>query len=99
MIFSFSFDTSTIEEYEHAISWYGAHSLSAMDNFIESIDSKIKDICSAPTLYRNTYKKYREAQLNKFPYSIFYLVNEQAKTIVITSIYHHKRNPKRKYKK
>jgi mRNA-degrading endonuclease RelE of RelBE toxin-antitoxin system len=58
---------------------------------------KLKRICSAPTLYKITYKKYREASLKKFPYSLVYLINEKAKTILITSIYHHKRNPRRKY--
>ncbi len=99
MTFTFVFDTSAIEEYEEAIIWYGAHSVSAMNNFIKSVNSKIDDICIAPTLYRNRYRKYREATLSRFPYSIVYLIDEKAKIVSITSIYHHKRNPKRKYKK
>ena len=99
MIYSHIFDDIAIEEYEQATSWYGQQSMSAMDNFIKSVDDKIRDICLTPYLYRNRYKKYRETSLNKFPYSIVYFVDENAKTISITSIYHHKRNPKKKYKK
>jgi len=99
MTFTYIFDTTGIEEYEQAVYWYREHSVSAMNNFIKAVDGKIKDICTAPTLYRNTYRKYRETQLSKFPYSIVYLVDEQTRIVTITSIYHHKRNPKRKYKK
>lgn len=93
------FDPTALAEYAEAIEWYGERSDVAYNNFISEVDKKIEDICRAPTSYRNTYRKYRETSLKSFPYTIVYLLNEKTKTITITSVYHHKRNPRRKYRK
>ena len=99
MSYKYTFDPIAIDEYKQAVTWYGERSVSAMDNFILAVDEKIRNICLDPTFYRNVYKKSREISLKKFPYSIVYFINEEIKTVVITSVYHHKRNPKRKYTK
>lgn len=99
MTYKYIFDPIALIEYLEAIEWYGERSIISLNNFLTSINAKIKDICQTPTLYRPTYRNYREVSLRKFPYTIIYLINERTKTIVISSIYHHKRNPNRKYKK
>jgi plasmid stabilization system protein ParE len=55
-------------------------------------------ICDDPLRYRSTYKKLRETSLKKYPYSIVYFVDEKEQLVVIASVYHHKRDPRRKYK-
>jgi plasmid stabilization system protein ParE len=99
MTYKYIFDPAAIDELEESLIWYGERSIKLADDFNEAVKNKIDDICRSPRQYRSSYKKYRETSLNKFPFSIVYLVNEEQGTIVITSIYHHKRNPKRKYKK
>ena len=99
MSYRYSFDPVALAEYKEAIEWYGEKNVTALDAFIAALNVKIKAICFAPTLYRTTYKKQREVSLNKFPYAVVYSVDENAKMITITSVYHHKRNPRRKYKK
>ena len=96
---TFTFDPIALAEYMEAIAWYGERSDVAYDNFISEVDKKITDICTAPTSFRNSYRKYRKTSLKTFPYSIVYLLDEKLKLVTITSIYHHKRSPKRKYKK
>lgn len=86
-------------EYKEAISWYFERSEIAADNFIKEIKEKIELICADPVRYRNTYKKLRETSLKKYPYSIVYLIDEEKQLIVISSLYHQKRSPRRKYKK
>ena len=97
MSYTHTYDPIALSEYHEAIAWYGEKSLIAVDNFIVEVDEKIKKICAAPGLYRNVYKNSREVSLKKFPYAIVYFINEATRTIIITSVYHHKRNPKRKY--
>src|SRR4051812_38519412 len=97
MSYKYIYDPIALSEYHETITWYGERSLSAVDNFIAEVNEKIKKICAAPSLYKSVYKNSREVSLKKFPYSIVYYINAATKTIIIISIYHHKRNPKRKY--
>lgn len=88
-----------LAQYEEAVLWYRDQSEVAAENLIAEIEHQIKVICSDPFRYRNTYKHFRETSLKKFPYCIVYLVDEDARTVIISSVYHHKRNPKKKYRK
>jgi plasmid stabilization system protein ParE len=71
----------------------------AAKNLITEFKSRIEAICDNPLRYRNTYKNFRETSLKKYPYYIVYFVDESTNTVIITSLYHQKRNPKKKYRK
>ncbi len=97
MIYCFIYEPRAIQEYEEAILWYVERSELASMNFIASVNEKLKEICTNPTRYRNTKKYLRETFLKKYPYSIIYFIDEEVKTIVITSLFHSSRNPRLKY--
>jgi len=86
-----------LEEYKEAVSWYLKRSEKAAENFIKEIDEKTATICKYPFRYRNTYKEFREAALKKYPFSIVYLLDEQRKQVIIFSIFHQKRSPRKKF--
>lgn len=88
-----------LQEYTDAINWYGERSIKAVDEFVIAVNDKITAICAKPTMYRVVHKIYREVSLQKFPFSIVYSINKDTQTIIILSVYHQSRNPKRKYKK
>ncbi len=87
------------EEYESSISWYNERSWLAADQFIEAIDNVLQLICDHPNRWSNEYKKYYELGVKKYPYSIVYTIDSELELIIISSVYHHSRNPKKKYKK
>lgn len=99
MAYSYLFDPHAAEEYEEAFNWYEKKSYLAADNFIIRIQEAITAICADPYRYRNGYKNLRELPLKKYPYHVIYYINDALSTIVIVSIFHAKRNPKKKYKK
>ena len=92
------FDPEAADQYEEAYNWYKERSDIAGDKLIIEVEEAIKKICANPFRYRNTYKNLRETSLKKYPYNIIYLPDEAKKLVVITSLYHHRRNPKKKYK-
>ena len=98
MGYSYLFDPLAAEEYERAFSWYEKKSYLAADNFIIRVQEAITAICDDPYRYRNGYKNLRELALKKYPYHIIYHIDEDHSTVVIVSIFHMKRNPKKKYK-
>ena len=98
MAHNYIYEPRALYEYEEAILWYLERSKQAGENFELAINEKLRKISSNPTLYRKTKKHFREASLNKYPYSIIYFVEEDINTIVIVSIFHNSRNPGKKFR-
>ncbi len=87
------------EDYEIALRWYAERSLKAIDNFILAVDNALSLICSHPTRWRNEYKSFYELGVKKYPYTIIYTVDPDQQLVFVTSNYHNKRNPRKKYRK
>ena len=97
-MYSYIFEPRAAIEYKEAILWYLEISLYAAENFDKLLKARIDEICLNPTLHNKTRKNYREAVVVKYPFSVIYFVEEEIRTVVIISIFHHKRNPKLKYR-
>ncbi len=86
------------KEYEESINWYSERSELATLNFIKSVEATLIKITKRPHQFRNAYKNFHEVAIKKYPFIIIYTIEENINTIVVVSIYHQKRNPKKKYK-
>ena len=87
------------KEYLEAIAWYKERSLPAAENFVKEVNEAFIKIESEPAAYKNIYKNFYEIKLRKYPYSIVYFIDEGDSRIVISTIFHYKRNPKKKFDK
>lgn len=92
------FRERTLKEYAEAIGWYKERSLQAAENFVLAVSQTLNDIENKPDHFRLTYKNYREAKTKKYPYSIIYFIDNKTQTIIITTLFHQKRNPKSKFR-
>lgn len=99
MKYRYFYDPVALAEYSDAVSWYKHRSLLAAENFVKEITEKIAIICDDPFRFRNRYNVFRETSLKKYPYTIVYFIDEKKKKIIITSVFHNKRNPDTKYRK
>lgn len=98
MAYQISFRKRAAAEYMESIVWYKERSEQATENFIKAVNSKLDEIESKPDSFRKSYKQFHEARVKKFPFSIVYFIDEEKKLIVITGIFHQKRNPKIKFR-
>ena len=96
-MFSIAYNPKALIEYEQSIEWYAERSMQAAENFIVEVKRNIETIKNNPTQFKNRYKNYFESTLEKYPFDIVYII--ESERIVIMSIYHQKRNPKKKYRK
>jgi plasmid stabilization system protein ParE len=87
------------EDYEKSLQWYAERSRQSAENFVMAVDDALQLICEHPARWRNKYKNYHELGLKKYPFTIIYTIEADKQLIVVSSIYHHKRNPKKKYRK
>lgn len=99
MAYSYLISPVAADEYEEAFTWYEERSIIAADAFIIAVQNAVNAACNDPYRYRNTYKNLRELTLKKYPFNLVYYPDDEHQTIVIISIYHHKRNPAEKYHK
>ncbi len=99
MSYTFIYDPAALSEYKEAIAWFEERSELAAEKFIAEVAERITMICLDPLRHRKIYKDFRETSLKKYPYHIVYLFDENEQKVIITSVYHHKRNPRKKYRK
>ncbi len=99
MSFPYYFYSVALKEYKTAVTWYLDKSKQAAENFVKEVTATIQLICRDPNRFRKTYKSFQETSLKKFPFSVVYYFDKPGERIIIFSLYHHKRNPKRKFKK
>ncbi len=98
MAYTISYQERALTEYESALSWYRERSESAAENFTNEVQNKIDILRTEPESFKRTYKQFHEVSLKNYPYSIVYLINPNSSSVIISSIFHHKRSPKKKYK-
>ncbi len=99
MSYAYLFDPRAAKEYEDAFEWYQQRSEVAANNMILEVEETIRAVCEDPYRYRKTHKNLHEVSLKKYPFYLIYLIDDVKKVVTIISLFHHKRNPKKKYRK
>lgn len=99
MAFDYVFLIRAQEEYESSVAWYAERSVPAAEQFVIAVEHALSVICQNPYLWRNEYKDFYEVNLRKFPFSIVFTLQESEQLVLVTSLFHHSRNPERKYRK
>lgn len=72
--------------------WYNNKSEGLGNEFLLALDAKINEIQRNPNHFQVVYKNIRRALTNRFPFGIFFIVEND--TIYILAILHTSRNPK-----
>ena len=80
------------EDIEYAAFWYELHKNGLGSDFILALDAELNQLSRNPLLNSKIHKDFRRAIINRFPYSVFYIVIN--KQILVLAILHQSRNPK-----
>ena len=78
-----------------AVDFYALHSVDAPNKFIIQLQ-KGYGILSLNPFFRVQYKSVRALKLKKFPYSLYYTIDEEKSCVRVLSCFHNKRNPKKR---
>ena len=73
--------------------WYHKKSELLAKEFKTEVDKEIDYIEEYPEHYQRKYKELRQSLVTRFPYAIFYLVEEKQKRIIVFGVLHTSRNP------
>ncbi|HYR30214.1 MAG TPA: type II toxin-antitoxin system RelE/ParE family toxin [Thermoanaerobaculia bacterium] len=74
----------------HAIFGYGEISSRLSARFGEELEHVFNNISSFPDMYPLVYRNFRRALLRKFPYSVFYVVEESF--VLVVAVVHQARD-------
>lgn len=66
------------------------------EKFSALIEVTLQQIAKNPKLFQKKKSHYREALLKPFPFVILFRIDKSIDAVVITGIFHTKRNPKNK---
>ena len=85
------------KEILEAWGWYEDKQAGLGDRFREELLKRIYEIEQDPERYPQRKAPYRETLVKIFPYIIIYRLNKKKQLVIISSIFHAKRNPQKKY--
>ena len=81
-------------EVEEAYRWYEERSAGLGAEFIRVVDASLASIARQPNHYPLKYKYARQVVLQRFPYSLYYIVQPDG-SIEVISCFHMSGNPRR----
>lgn len=93
MAFRLKFSTRALREIGEARAWYEIQSAGLGEEFIAAMELQLKRLEQAPLLYAEVIPKVRRALLPRFPYGLFYIVQEDL--VHVLAVLHDARNPGR----
>ncbi|MCP4350246.1 MAG: type II toxin-antitoxin system RelE/ParE family toxin [Desulfobacterales bacterium] len=91
MINRVKFAEEAVYEFRDSVKWYESKAEGLGLRFTDEIDSAVERIKLNPELYRKVAEDIRRIQVNRFPYSIFYKIEDG--TLIILRIFHNRRKP------
>lgn len=80
-------------ELDEAAAWYAERSKGVAAEFVRVIDAAFSAIQRNPLEFPVVYREIRRAVVRRFPYTV--LFTESAEEIVVLSVFHSRRDPKR----
>jgi hypothetical protein len=77
---------------EDTIDWYEEKSLGLGKKFVDQFFSIQKEIELMPERYPPAIQAFRKASIPKFPYGIYYSIEEEQRLIYLIALIHEKRS-------
>jgi toxin ParE1/3/4 len=76
-----------------SIEWYNNEKDNLGFEFYESVIKKLNSLADNPLHYSKRFKDVRTAKVNKYPYLIYFKIQESSSSIIILGVLHTSRNP------
>ena len=73
--------------------WYNEQQTYLGEEFKSEVNKEITYISEYPRHYQCKYKELRQSLIPRFPYAIYYLIEEKQKQVIIVGVLHTKRDP------
>ncbi|MGN7809377.1 type II toxin-antitoxin system RelE/ParE family toxin [Flavobacterium johnsoniae] len=92
MIFNVVIEPRALVDIQNAIDYYESKQSGLGEYFYKVIDEHLDTLSKNP-FFEIRYKDYRGLPTKKFPFIIFYFIDEKLKTVYILSVFNTSMNP------
>ena len=89
--FSVRLRTRALRDVRQIRNWYRKIDPTVEERFVLSLNEGLDKIEQRPFSYQIIHRNTRRVILVKFPYSIFYVIQDSR--VIVIAIIHHKKNP------
>ncbi|WP_026450815.1 type II toxin-antitoxin system RelE/ParE family toxin [Aequorivita capsosiphonis] len=73
--------------------WYREKNELLAEEFKTEVEKEVDYIGKYPYHYQQKYKELRQSLVSRFPYAVFYLIEEERKKVIVFGVLHTSRNP------
>ncbi|MBF0266022.1 MAG: type II toxin-antitoxin system RelE/ParE family toxin [Gammaproteobacteria bacterium] len=88
------FKSRAVDDIKVARDWYNEQSKGLGYEFINCVEDAVDNIKNNPELYPTVYKQVQRALVKRFPYSVFYLFENNI--VYILSIFDNRQSPEKR---
>ena len=81
------------DDVELAFSWYERQRRGLGFEFLDCVEASLQNIIDGPEIYQMRYSNFRGCPIRRFPFSIFYKIEENE--IVVHSVFDNRQDPNR----
>jgi toxin ParE1/3/4 len=93
MTFRVRIRASARDDIREAFDWYEQQSAGLGEQFVAELDHVFERLTSDPRIYQVVYKEVRRALTRRFPYGIYYLIDDNR--VNILRVLHLARDPRK----
>ena len=90
---TFDFHPEARDEFNDATHWYEDRSIFAGDRFVAAVRAAITAVLADPTRYQSVDDDVRVFRLKKYPFKLYYTLDEARQFVCIYAVMHAKRRP------
>jgi toxin ParE1/3/4 len=84
---------AAVEDIQTAMDYYNSRSLKLGYRFTDEVDNSLQAIAELPQAYGYRYKNVRAKLLYKFPFLVFFIINDDKSIVEVLSIFHTSQEP------
>ena len=83
------------DELDETIEWYEEEKPGLGIAFLNEFFNQIAYLKDNPYLYQEAYQTYRRMPVKRYPYVVYYGIEEQSKKVTVLAVWHTSKNPER----
>ena len=83
------------EDVDLAFKWYEEQRQGLGFDFLDSIELSVRNIIIYPKMYLISHSVFRRALIKKFPFSLFYTLEEGISRVVVHAVFDNRQNPEK----
>ena len=93
MEYSLILDNDALTDVDEAAAWYESQRDGLRVDFLLKFDEAIEFLQSHPKIFSLVLVHFRRMLMNRFPYAIYYSVDDELKEIDVVGVFHTSMNP------